>query len=79
MMDIIGKTGVGKTTLILNMALNNILSGEGVGVIDPHGDLAEKLVKHIQKPRRKDLENRRLRSLIFVNEPWDIAFYIWSV
>jgi type IV secretory pathway TraG/TraD family ATPase VirD4 len=54
-MYIIGKTGMGKTTLLLNMALNDIFADEGVGVIDPHGDLAEKLVKHIPRERRKDL------------------------
>jgi type IV secretory pathway TraG/TraD family ATPase VirD4 len=54
-MYIIGKTGMGKTTLLLNMALNDILAGEGAGVIDSHGDLAEKLVEHIPKERRKDL------------------------
>jgi type IV secretory pathway TraG/TraD family ATPase VirD4 len=54
-MYVIGKTGMGKTTLLLNMAYNDMKGGEGVGVIDPHGDLAEKLVKHIPKERMKDL------------------------
>jgi type IV secretory pathway TraG/TraD family ATPase VirD4 len=54
-MYIIGKTGMGKTTLLLNMALNDIFANEGVGIVDPHGDLAEKLVKHIPKERMKDL------------------------
>ena len=41
-MYVIGKTGVGKTTLMENMAIQDILSGEGVGIIDPHGEFAEK-------------------------------------
>jgi len=52
---IIGKTGMGKSTLLFNMAIQDILKGEGVGIIDPHGDLAEMLVKHIPKERMKAL------------------------
>lgn len=44
---IVGKTGVGKTTLIANMAINDIRHGEGVAVIDPHGDLSEILLNYI--------------------------------
>ncbi len=40
---IIGKTGSGKTTLLRNLILQHIAQGHGVGVIDPHGDLAEEL------------------------------------
>lgn len=54
-MYVIGKTGVGKTTLLLNMILNDIRNGEGVGFIDPHGDAAETLLNHIPKEREKDL------------------------
>jgi type IV secretory pathway TraG/TraD family ATPase VirD4 len=54
-MYIIGKTGMGKTTLLLNMAYNDVLAGEGVGFIDPHGDAAEKLLQHIPKSRAKDV------------------------
>jgi type IV secretory pathway TraG/TraD family ATPase VirD4 len=54
-MYVIGKTGMGKTTLLLNMAYNDILAGEGVGFIDPHGDAAEKLLQHIPKTRAKDI------------------------
>jgi hypothetical protein len=49
----IGKTGVGKTTLLRNLILQDIEAGEGVGVIDPHGDLAEELLDYIP-PRRTD-------------------------
>ena len=37
----IGKTGVGKSTLLQNMAVSDIENGKGLAVIDPHGDVAE--------------------------------------
>lgn len=40
----IGKTGTGKTTLLKNLICQDIEAGRGVGVIDPHGDLAEELL-----------------------------------
>jgi len=52
---IIGKTGMGKTTLLLNMILSDIMSGEGVGVVDPHGDLAETLLDYIPPQRINDV------------------------
>jgi len=51
----IGKTGVGKSTLLLNMACSDIRNGNGVGVIDPHGDLAQALIQYIPAARKKDL------------------------
>lgn len=50
---VIGKTGVGKTTLLKNLIVQHIARGDGVGVIDPHGDLAEELLNHIP-PSRAD-------------------------
>ena len=50
---IIGKTGVGKTTLIRNIIVQHIAAGHGVGLIDPHGDLADELLDHIP-PWRAD-------------------------
>lgn len=50
---VIGKTGVGKTTLLRNLTLQHIQAGHGVGVIDTHGDLAEVLLNHIP-PARAD-------------------------
>lgn len=41
---VIGKTGVGKTTVLRNIIAQDIDAGFGVGVIDPHGDLAEELL-----------------------------------
>ncbi|MEI6534043.1 MAG: DUF87 domain-containing protein, partial [Verrucomicrobiaceae bacterium] len=48
---VIGKTGSGKTTLLRNIILQLILQGHGVGLIDPHGDLAEELLDHIPPSR----------------------------
>lgn len=50
---IIGKTGSGKTTLLRNLIVQHIALGHGVGLIDPHGDLAEEILHHIP-PRRAD-------------------------
>ena len=62
---IIGKTGSGKTTLLRNLILQHIALGHGVGVIDPHGDLAEELLNHIP-PKRAD-------GVVYFN-PGDIEF-----
>src|ERR1035437_2388845 len=51
----IGKTGAGKTTLLRNLILQDIAAGRGVGVIDPHGDLANDLLDHIPPWRADDL------------------------
>ena len=51
---VIGKTGMGKTTLLENMIISDILAGKGVGVIDPHGELAAKIVDFIPENRVKD-------------------------
>jgi len=52
---IIGKTGSGKTTLLRNMIVQHIARGHGVGLIDPHGDLAEELLDHIPTSRTDHL------------------------
>ncbi|MEK9161150.1 MAG: type IV secretion system DNA-binding domain-containing protein [Patescibacteria group bacterium] len=54
-MYIIGKTGTGKTTLLENMAIQDILNGEGVGIVDPHGEFAEKMLKFVPKNRIQDV------------------------
>ncbi len=51
----IGKTGVGKSTLLLNMAISDINSGKGIGIIDPHGDLSESILDYIPRERIKDV------------------------
>lgn len=52
---IIGKTGTGKTTLIANMAINDIRNGEGLAIIDPHGDLCNILLDYIPSYRVNDV------------------------
>lgn len=51
---IVGKTGVGKTTLIENMILQDIRNGKGVALVDPHGDVAERIVDSIPPSRIND-------------------------
>ena len=46
-MAVIGKTGTGKTTLLKSLIVQLIESGHGVGLIDPHGDLAEELLDFV--------------------------------
>ncbi|MEK9186229.1 MAG: type IV secretion system DNA-binding domain-containing protein [Patescibacteria group bacterium] len=52
---VIGKTGMGKTTLLENMVVHDILAGNGVGIVDPHGEFAEKMLSFIPKERLKDV------------------------
>lgn len=52
---IIGKTGVGKSVLLHDMARQDILKGHGVCVIDPHGDLVEDLLQFIPPTRAEDV------------------------
>ncbi len=54
-MYIMGKTGMGKTTLLENMIISDIIHGNGVGFIDPHGDSAEKILDFIPEDRIKDV------------------------
>ncbi|MBP9668989.1 MAG: type IV secretion system DNA-binding domain-containing protein [Candidatus Pacebacteria bacterium] len=51
---VIGKSGMGKSTMLENMAIQDIQSGEGVVFIDPHGSTAEKLLDFIPEDRIKD-------------------------
>jgi hypothetical protein len=64
---IVGKTGTGKSTLLRNLILNDIESGQGVGVIDPHGDLAVDLLDAFPY--------RRADDLVYLN-PTDLEFPI---
>ncbi|MDD3497995.1 MAG: type IV secretion system DNA-binding domain-containing protein [Candidatus Moranbacteria bacterium] len=52
---VIGKTGMGKTTLLENIVMQDIANGYGVAYIDPHGDTAEKLIKAIPANRINDV------------------------
>jgi len=52
---IIGKTGVGKSVLLHDMAIQDIKAGHGVCVIDPHGDLIDEIIKYIPPERAEDV------------------------
>ena len=52
---IIGKTGMGKSTLLENMIFSDIEAGKGVCVVDPHGDLAEAVLRFVPKSRTNDV------------------------
>lgn len=52
---VIGKTGMGKSTLLENMAVQDIRNGEGFAFIDPHGQTAETLLDYIPPERMKDV------------------------
>ncbi len=52
---IIGKTGMGKSTVLENMAVQDIKNGEGMAFIDPHGKTAELLLEYVPEHRQKDV------------------------
>lgn len=52
---IIGKSGVGKSVLLASMAIQDIVNGEGVCVIDPHGDLINDIINRIPPERAQDV------------------------
>ena len=54
-MYLIGKTGMGKTVTMENMIIQDIERGKGVCVVDPHGDMVEKLINYIPEKRIKDV------------------------
>ncbi|MEK9130827.1 MAG: type IV secretion system DNA-binding domain-containing protein, partial [Patescibacteria group bacterium] len=70
-MYLIGKTGVGKTTLLENMVLADIYLGHGLGLVDPHGDFAEKIIDYIPE--------HRINDVVYVNPAdmdWPVSFNI---
>ncbi len=54
-MYIIGKSGSGKSVLLTSMIMQDIANGDGVGVIDPHGELIDDVLLHIPKERADDV------------------------
>ncbi len=64
-MYVLGKTGMGKTTLLENLILSDIVAGHGCCYIDPHGDTAEKLIDFVP--------TQRINDVIYFN-PADTAF-----
>src|SRR3989339_1167277 len=64
---VIGKTGMGKSTLMENMIIQDIRNGEGVALVDPHGDFAEKILDFIP--------SKRINDVVYLN-PSDIEYPI---
>lgn len=64
---VIGQTGSGKTTFLKTCILQDILTGRGVALIDPHGDLAEEIINSIPRLRTRDV--------VYFN-PSDVAYPI---
>src|SRR6266536_5583065 len=58
---VIGKTGTGKSTLVETMALQDLERGNGFALIDPHGDLVERIAARVPGSRRADV--------IYLNAP----------
>src|SRR5574343_1479401 len=52
---VIGKTGMGKSTLLENMAVQAIKNGEGMAFIDPHGKTADLLLEYVPEHRIQDV------------------------
>jgi hypothetical protein len=52
---VIGKTGTGKSTLLENMAISDIVRGNGLCIIDPHGDIATHILNYIPENRIEDV------------------------
>ena len=52
---ILGQTGTGKTTLMQNMAVQDMWAGEGFAFFDPHGDAARELIEYIPPDRMRDV------------------------
>lgn len=66
-MYFIGKTGMGKSTVLENMIIQDIQAGKGVCVVDPHGDLVEKVINFVPP--------HRINDVIYFN-PSDLDFPI---
>ena len=54
-MEIIGQAGTGKSTAVINMAIQDIKQGKGVAIIDPEGDIVEGVIGNIPKERKADV------------------------
>ncbi len=62
---VLGKTGTGKSTMLKNMIMGDIYKGHGVGVIDPHGDLIDDILRLIPPERIHD---------VVILDPSDVNF-----
>jgi len=68
---VVGKTGMGKTVMMENMAIQDIRAGHGLGFVDPHGEAAERLLDFIPP--------RRINDVIYFNPAdleWPIGFNV---
>jgi hypothetical protein len=54
-MYVVGQTGTGKSTYLENLALQDMIKGNGFAFVDPHGDTAEKLLAMVPKERTEDI------------------------
>lgn len=54
-MYVVGQTGTGKSTFLENLAVQDMLNGDGFAFIDPHGDTADKLLSMVPKERTEDI------------------------
>lgn len=70
---IIGQTGTGKSTMMENMIINDMINGDGCCVIDPHGQLCEHVLPYLPKERINDLIYFDL-----ANTEYPIAFNIFE-
>src|SRR5580704_18160535 len=52
---LVGQTGTGQSTVLLNLIRQDLIAGEGLALLDPHGDLAEAVLAHIPRARTNDL------------------------
>src|SRR3989344_2578090 len=66
-MYVIGKTGMGKTEMLKNIAIQDIQEGRGLAFVDPHGDPVEELLDYVPKERVKDV--------VYIN-PFDLDYPI---
>ena len=64
-MYLVGKTGMGKSSLLENMAIQDICAGHGVAFIDPHGEAAERILDYVP--------SWRVNDVIYFN-PGDVAY-----
>jgi len=64
---VVGKTGMGKTNMLENMAIQDIQNGAGIGFVDPHGEAAENILDFIPP--------NRINDVIYIN-PADLDYPI---
>lgn len=54
-MYLVGKTGMGKSTVMERMIINDMNAGHGIALVDPHGDLVEKMLEYVPNNRINDI------------------------